>query len=356
MVTGANGFIGSNLCRELLNQKYQVRALVRNTGDLRSLDGVPVEMMKINSLDVHTLSSAARNCDVMFHTAAVYSYYGHSEAQLNQIAVDGTRNALRAAKESKVSRVVLTSSSVVFGSEVKTIARNEGQTIGDEYAPPYFHSKVKQEKAAVDLARELGIDLLIVNPTVTVGPHDYRPTPSTGAILQYLLDPWRATFPGGCNIVHVGDVAKGHILVARSGIAGRRYILGSENVEWSLFHRIISELCGLPGPWILANRTSSLLASAFTEAAAKLSGTKPSGYTREQVKTIGRFYWYDNSRARQLGYAPMPSRRALAGALGWLVTSPHFTRKLRRQIKPSQEIIDHEKWKIDGSDPRNADS
>jgi dihydroflavonol-4-reductase len=339
LVTGASGFIGSNLVRELLAQGHEVRALVRPTSDLRGLAGLPVEQVTGDVLDPGSLRAAAEGREVLFHAAAIFAYWGHSDESLRTVSIDGARNAVEAAALTGVRRVVLTSSSVALGSSTRTVPRDETAELpDDEPAPAYFHAKAAQERAALERGRALGVEVVAACPTIVVGPHDYRRVPSTAILLDYLRDPWRATFPGGCNAVHVGDVARGHLLLAERGRPGERYLLGSENLEWSLLHRIVGELSGVGGPLVTVNRTASLLASVAAEAVARLTGGRPL-VTRAQARTVGRFYWYSHAKAAALGYRPRPAREALASALAWLLKSPHMTRELRLRLQPSAEVL-----------------
>lgn len=338
LVTGANGLIGANLVRELLAAGYEVRAMVRSTSNLQSLAGVPVEQVQGDLFDPPSLRRAAHGCEVMFHTAAVFAYWGYSPQDLNRIIVEGTRNAVEAAAAAGVRRMVLTSSSVVMGSSTKTLPRQEHHEIRDRDAPPYFLAKALQERTAMERSHELGLELVAVCPTITVGPYDYHLVPSNAVIVRYLEDPYKATFAGGCNIVHVRDVAQGHRLAAEKGQPGERYVLGSENWEWSLIHRTISELCGVSGPNLTVNHTSAYLAATAMEMMAKLTG-KPPASTRVQAKTVGRFYWYSHDKIAALGYTPRPARTALAEAIAWLVTSPHISSSLRNRLKLSREVL-----------------
>lgn len=339
LVTGASGFVGSNVVRELLAAGYEVRALVRPTSNLRALSGLPIEYATGDVLDSPSVRAAATGCDVLFHTAAVFSYWGHSEQQLFEVSVDGTRTVLDAASAAGVRRVVLTSSSVALGSSTRAVVRDESAQIADdEPAPAYFHAKAAQERSAMDYAKKLGVELIAACPTIVVGAHDYRAVPSTAVILDYLKDALRVTFPGGCNVVHVGDVARGHVLLAQRGEPGQRYVLGSENLQWSLLHRMIGELAGVGGPKVNANRTTSLLTAVASEAISQLTGNRPL-VTRAQSSTVGRFYWYSHAKAAALGYQPRPAREALMLALGWLLQSPHMTRTLRLGLRPTAEVV-----------------
>src|SRR5882724_154817 len=247
LVTGASGIIGANLVRELLADGHEVRAFVRQKSDLRSLHDLEIQIVVGDVLQPDSLASAAEGCDLLFHAAAVFSYWSHTADELTKIAVEGTINTVQAARRTGVRRVVLTSSSVVLGSsDTAKVVRDEMGEFNETDA--YSIAKAKQERAGFAHAEKLGVELVAVCPTMSVGPYDYRLGPSNAIICAYLNDPFKVTFPGGINVVSVRDVARGHILLAESGRPGWRYVLGSENLEWSAVHRAISELCGIPGP------------------------------------------------------------------------------------------------------------
>lgn len=339
LVTGANGLIGANLVRALLAAGHGARAFVRATSDLRSLAGLDVETVYGDVLEPETVVAAAEGCDVLFHAATVFAYWGHTSDELENVAVNGALNVVEAAKRAGVRRLVLTSSSVVLGSSTRPETRDESSEMREKDAPPYVISKVDQERAAFARAAELGLELVAVCPTMSVGAHDYRLSPSNAVITTYLKDPFKLTYPGGCNIVSASDVARGHVLVAEQGTAGERYLLGSENLEWPDIHRTVSELCGVPGPFFFANHTGSYLAAIANEAVSLVT-RKPPPTTRAQAKMVGRYYWYRHDKAAALGFAPRPARRALAEAISWLTTSPHVSRELRSTLKLSREVYD----------------
>lgn len=241
LITGANGLIGSHIARELLGANHSVRGLVRASSDLRSLQGLELELIRGDVCDKVSLIAAMEHCDVVFHTAAHFAYAGTRLEQLNQLAVEGTTNVLEAAKESAIKRVVLTSSSVVCGSSHRPLVRNEMDQLDAGETTPYVLSKQKQEQLAFELARVLGLELVAACPTMTIGPRDHRLGPSNGVIVAYLNDPLRTSFPGGCNMVSVQDVARGHVLLAQRGgrasviywveriLSGSMCIAGSHN-------------------------------------------------------------------------------------------------------------------------------
>jgi dihydroflavonol-4-reductase len=337
LVTGANGLVGANLVRELLADGHQVRAFVRASSDLRSLAGLAVEFVYGDVLEPDSVVAAARGCDVLFHTAAVFAYWGMTAKELERIAVDGTLNVLHAAHRAGVPRMVFTSSSVVLGSSARPLARDESFELDDQESAPYVIAKALQERAAFVRAAELGVELIAVLPTMSMGPHGYRLGPSNGVIVSYLNDPFKSTFPGGCNVVSVRDVARGHILAAEHGTPGERYVLGSENLEWQEIHRMISELSGVSGPHWHANHTTSFLAASVHELAARVTRTSPLT-TRTQARMVGRYFWYRHSRAAALGYNPRPARQALAEAISWMAASEHISRQTRSTMWLSHEV------------------
>ncbi len=339
IVTGANGLIGSNVVRALLRAGHQVRAFVRPTSDCRSLDGLPIEICHGNVLEINSLRQAMRDRDALFHTAAVFSYADAISSQLEALAVEGTINAIEAARAAKVRRVVLTSSSVVFGSSNRPLVRDEQAKRDAASDVPYIAAKQSQEQAALAHAERLGVKLLVVCPTLTIGPFGYQLGPSNGAIVAYLGDPFKATFPGGCNIVSVRDVADGHVLVARRGRPGEKYLLGSENLTWAVVHRMISELCGTPGPSWQVNHTTAMLMATATELFCRVSGDDPLT-TRIQARMVGRYYWYEHKKAQRLGYQPRPARAALAEAIAWLSAHSLISRQVRSTLRLSREVFE----------------
>lgn len=338
LVTGATGLVGANLVRELLAHGHQVRALVRPTSDRRGLDGLPVEIVVGDILAPATLPAAVVDCDTVFHAAAVFAYWGADEQKLTDVACAGTRHVLEAAAAAKVGRVVLTSSSVVLGASAGPTPRDETALAPATEDIPYAAAKRCQETEAFATAQALGLPLVAVLPTVCLGPHDHGPSESNAIVVNYLRDPYRTTWLGGSNVVAAADVARGHLLAAELGTPGERYLLGGENLLWADLHRLISELCGVPGPLVTANHTASYITGAVSELVSLFSGRRPPT-TRTQARMVGRYYWYDHSRAHRLGYRPRPARETLAEALAWLVHSEHVPTSVYQQLHLAPAVL-----------------
>jgi dihydroflavonol-4-reductase len=252
--------------------------------------------------------------------------------------LNGTENVLRAASESGVKRAVVTSSSVVFGySETRTV-RSERSGLADaKDQAPYIAAKIKQDSHALDLAGRSGLEVVLACPAISVGAFGATLGPSNSIVLAYLNDPWRWTYPGGCNIVSVADVAYGHWLAAQTGLPGEHYILGSENLEWREIHGMIAELCGVPAPAFELNHSMSYLGAAAEEFRAWINGS-PALVTRAQAEMVGRYYWYSHDKAAAIGYKPRTARTALAEAISWLAASPHMSREVRTTVRLHRDV------------------
>lgn len=338
LVTGASGLIGGNIVRALLTDGHQVRCLVRSTSSQMTLEGLPVETVTGDVLVREDISRAAHGCEVVFHAAAHFAYFGKTAEELRQTAVGGTTTVLQAAHDAGVRRVVLTSSSVVFGHSLEPVALDERSVLSSASGePPYVAAKLEQDQLAREQARALGLSLVVACPTVSIGPVSPNLGPSNAIIVTYLRDPWRMTYAGGCNLVSARDVGRAHVALAEQGESGRHYLLGGENLYWHEIHRMISDLCGIRGPTGHATHAACLVAAAAEEAWARLAGRAPLT-TREQARMVGRYYWYDDAKARALDIRMRPARTAMAEALAWLVASPHVPREERTQMTLGPEV------------------
>jgi len=314
LVTGANGHIGSNLVRELIEHRYEVVAFVRDGADLRGLDKLPVTLVRGDVLDAAAVRRAAEGCTYIFHLAAPYVLWAPDDAAIVDPAVRGTENVLRAAKDAGVERVVLTGSCNAVG-----FSRGEplDETAWREHATsPYMRAKLEQERHARALADELGVDVVTVLPTAVLGPHDYRKTPTTGPFVDALRGKGPVPFP--MNVVDVRDVARGHRLAAERGTRGERYLLGGDNVDVPTLADMIEKATGkkpaqgLPPAWVL--RT----VAAVSEMVAKVSG-KPPMITRailDDANGGSPVFVIDKAR-RELGYEPRRAADVVEATTAW---------------------------------------
>jgi len=231
LVTGASGFVGSAIVRQLLQAGHQVRILLRKHSPHDNINDLPVEIVSGDLTDISSLENAVSGCSSLFHAAADYRLWTRNPDDMYQINVDGTRSIMLAAAEAGVSRIVYTSSVATIGLHADSTPADESTPSSlDDMIGHYKRSKFLAEETVRKLVSEQGLPAIIVNPAGPVGPRDIKPTP-TG---QMVLDTMRGRMPGyvdtGLNIVHVDDVAEGHMLAFERGVAGERYILGGENL------------------------------------------------------------------------------------------------------------------------------
>lgn len=322
-VTGASGFVGSNLVHELLARGHRVKALLRPGADEQALAGATFERATGDVLDYEFLRREIEGCDWCFHAAASYHLWMRDYHPMYETNVTGTRNVLEAAGRVGCRRIVYTStvgciglprtekSVVVPATEQQVIA--EGQLTND-----YKLSKWQAEEIAVKSARA-GLPVIIVNPSAPVGPRDVKPTPTGQIIVDFLNRKLPAFIETGLNWVHVRDVAVGHILAAEKGVIGERYILGNMQGNWTMEEtlRVLQEITGIPAPKMKIPLWVALAAGHVSERMARVTG-KPPKVPLAGVRMAKYKMWFNPAKAiRELGLPQTPSKQALADAVEW---------------------------------------
>jgi dihydroflavonol-4-reductase len=331
-VTGASGLIGRQVCRIAGERDHDVRAVVRRPDPALARAGV--RLARANLDHDAQLERAFRDVDVVIHCAAVYAF---GTTAVDEVNIEGTRRVIEAAARAGVRRVVVTSSSVTCGSSARPVVLDETGRIADEYAPPYYRSKQHQEAVAFATGPEHGVEVVVACPALVLGGPAGRLVPSNAIVLRYLLDATRSTYAGGASFVEVGDVAEGHVLLAEAGQPGDRYLLAGENVSWRTLHALVGELAGVGGPYAESPASWAYVASAVTEAWAKITSSEPLS-TREEALTVGRYYWYDSAKAEALGYRHGSARQAVAASLAWLIAEGRVPRWVRAGLRVSPEV------------------
>jgi dihydroflavonol-4-reductase len=313
LVTGASGFVGWHVARQLAEGGHRVRALVRSSSRIPELD---VELVRGDLRDAGSLERAVAGCGLVFHVAADYRLWSRNPAELYQSNVDGTRNMLTAAQSAGVERLVYTSTVGCIGVPPGGVG-DEAQPVSlNGMAGAYKRSKFLAEEVALEFACS-GFPVVIVNPTAPMGDHDFKPTPTGQIVRDFLRGAMPAYIDTGLNVVNVRDVARGHLLACERGVPGERYILGSENMTLGQILREMASLTGLPGPKVQLPYFVAWTAGVVTTAFAHLTGIPPRA-PMEAVRMAKKKMWVSHAKAaRELGYAPGPAREALADAIGW---------------------------------------
>ena len=318
LVTGASGFVGSAVARALLAGGHTVRVLVRPTSDLRNLRDLAVETAVGRLEDRASLAAALAGCGTLFHVAADYRLWVRDPAAMHRANVDGTRDLMEAALSAGVERVVYTSSVATLGLTADGSPADETTPVtADAMIGPYKRSKFDAEEVVRALVRTRGLPAVIVNPSTPVGPRDVKPTPTGRIIVEAASGRMPGYVDTGLNLVHVDDVAAGHLAAFARGRVGERYILGGENLTLAEMLAEIARLAGRAPPRLKVPRLAVYPVALVEEALARLTGREPFA-TFDGLRMAKKKMFFSSAKAeRELGYRFRPARQGLAEALAW---------------------------------------
>lgn len=319
LVTGASGFVGAAVARALVAGGAVVRVLVRPHSSRANLEKLAVEIVEGDLCDSRSLREAVRDVSGLFHVAADYRLWTRDPAAMFRTNVEGSRQIVLAAAEAGARRIVYTSS-------VATLGLNPNGEPGDEITSvafadmigPYKQSKFRAEEAIRALIAETGAPVVIVNPSTPVGPGDVKPTPTGRMIVEAAAGRMPAYVDTGLNVVHVDDVAAGHLLAFERGQVGERYVLGGEDLTLRDILSEIARLTGRSAPRFQIPHGVILPIAYGAEAWARLAGSGEPFVTVDGVRMARKKMFFRSDKARAaLGYAPRPAREALADAVAW---------------------------------------
>ncbi len=323
LVTGGTGFVGAAVVRKLLARGAPVRALARPGSDRSNLANLDVDIAEGDLRHPETLVAACRGISALYHVAADYRLWVRDPDELLRANVEGTRNVLRAAASAGAQTVVYTSSVAVLGITKDGTPSDETTPVTlDDMIGIYKRSKFLAEREVDRLFAEEGIPTVIVNPSTPVGPRDVKPTPTGRMIAQAAAGKMPAYVDTGLNIVHVDDVAEGHLAAAARGIPGQRYILGGDDMS---LREILTEIAALVGrrpPRIRLPRAAVYPVALAGETWARVTGGREPMATRDGLRMSKKKMFFSSAKAAAtLGYTHRPAREALADAVAWLKDS-----------------------------------
>jgi dihydroflavonol-4-reductase len=320
LVTGATGFVGAAVARRLIAAGKSLRFLVRAGSDTRNIDGLPGARAIGDLGDAASLKKAADGCDAVFHVAADYRLWVPNPAEIYRINVEGSVALVRAATAAGARRIVYCSSVAVLGI-------NKDGTPSDEDTPValadmighYKRSKFLAEEAVRKLVAAEKAPVVIVNPSTPVGPRDVKPTPTGRLIRDAALGKMPAYVDTGLNIVHVDDVADGHLLAFENGRVGERYILGGDDMPLREILAVIAAAAGRKPPSVRLPRRALYPLAVGVEAWARFVSKKEPLFTVDGLRMAAKLMYFSSAKAkRELGYAPRPGRDALVDAVRWM--------------------------------------
>ena len=319
LVTGATGFLGSAITRKLLNRGESVRVMVRESSDKLNLKDLDVEVVRGDLKNQTSLKSACQGCDRLYHVAADYRLWALDPQEMLKANVDGSKNIILAAAEAGMGRMVYCSSVAVLGIDPQPPYGTEDTPVTySNMIGTYKQSKFLAEESVKELIKEKSLDVVIVNPSTPIGPRDIKPTPTGRMIVEAASGKMPAYVDTGLNIVHVDDVAEGHLLAMEKGLTGERYILGGENMT---LREILSDVAGIVGrkpPKVCVPHNAILPFAALAEGWARITRGREPFATLDGIKMAKKKMFFSVEKAkRELGYSPRPAHKALVDAVEW---------------------------------------
>ena len=327
LVTGVSGFVGSAVARALVEAGHAVRALVRPSSPRRHLEGLRLDVVEGDMRDPAAVARAVDGVDHLFHVAADYRLWARNPDDIVRANLDGTRVVMEAARHAGLRRIVYTSS-------VATLAMREDGLPVSETAPQdpgraigaYKKSKTLAERLVERMVSEDGLPAVIVLPSTPVGPRDVKPTPTGRIIVEAASGRMPAFIDTGLNLVHVDDVAAGHVAAWRQGRTGERYILGGQDVGLGAMLGDIARLVGRKPPTVRLPRQAIFPLAYAAEAAARITGREPFA-TVDGLRMAKYKMFFSSAKAEaELGYRARPYGEALADAVRWFGDAGYLRR------------------------------
>lgn len=344
LVTGATGFLGSQLVRTLIERGESVKALVRPGSNLAALQGYPRDRFKIAVGDIRiepSVFAALAGCTRMYHVAANFKMWDPRPSRIILPAVEGMRATLRAARSRKLDKIVVTSSAGVLGTTPNEELMDETHEFNLADPEAYFAAKVAADKVAHEFTAE-GLPIVMALPATIAGPGDWKPTPNGQLLLEYLKTPSTSHFPvtaGGINVVDVEDVAMGHVQAMDRGVVGERYLLGGENLTFTRLFETLCDLTGLAEPSTPKSKGLMKLAGKLFELNARFRGGDPRITSRMANDYVDTFSFITSKKAEDaLGYRSRPAREALARSVRWFLANGYVpaeaASRVRLELRP----------------------
>jgi dihydroflavonol-4-reductase len=326
LVTGASGFVGSAVAQALLAAGYSVRALVRPTSSRLNLAGLDIEIAEGDMRDASAVARAMAGSRFLMHVAADYRLWAPDPAEILRTNREGTSNIMRAALRSGVERIVYTSS-------VATLAVSTGGESIDETRPAsldaaigaYKKSKVLAEQIVTSMIAEERLPAIVVHPSTPIGTRDIKPTPTGRIIIEAACGRMPGYVDTGLNLVHVDDVAAGHLAALQHGQIGEHYILGGQNVGFAAMLADIAAMSGRRAPRLRLPRSLIYPLAFLSEAKGRLTGREPF-LTLDGLRMSKYRMFFSSAKAeRELGYRARPYQQGLADALAWFAEHGYLT-------------------------------
>jgi dihydroflavonol-4-reductase len=327
LVTGASGFVGAAVAQALLARGgCKIRALVRPTSSRTNLEGLDIEIAQGDMRDASAVARAMSGARFLMHIGADYRLWARDPEEIIRTNRDGTRNLMRAALKAGVERIVYTSSVATLAVTASGESIDETKPLSvDAAIGAYKKSKVVAEQLVAEMIAEDHLPAIIVHPSTPIGPRDVKPTPTGRIIIEAACGRVPGYVDTGLNLVHVDDVAEGHIAALQRGRVGEHYILGGQNVGFADMLADIAALTGGKPPRLRMPRRLLYPLAFLAEAKARLTGREPF-LTRDGLRMSKYRMFFSSAKAeRDLGYQARPYQQGLADALAWFREHGYLT-------------------------------
>ncbi|MBY0356066.1 MAG: NAD-dependent epimerase/dehydratase family protein [Rickettsiales bacterium] len=316
-ITGASGFVGAAVARALLARGHQVRALVRPSSPRGNLSGLDVELFEGDMRDAAAMQRAISGARYVFHVAADYRLWARDAEEIVCNNLDSTRAVMEAAMAADVERVVYTSSVAALKPDNSAPADETRPAKPHEAVGVYKRSKVVAERLVEEMVAERGLRAVIVNPSTPIGPRDIRPTPTGRVLVEVAHGRVPVYVESGLNLVHVDDVAAGHLLALDHGRLGERYILGGDDVPLIEMLTEIARLTNRRPPFLRLPRQSLFPLAWLNEQRFRIMSGSPF-LTLDSLRMAKHQLYFSSAKAKaELGYVSRPYQEALRDAVDW---------------------------------------
>jgi dihydroflavonol-4-reductase len=317
LITGATGFVGCAVARHVAARGWTVRALVRTTSPRGQLAGIEIDWAEGDLRDREAVRRAMAGARRVFHVAADYRLWTRSPQSLAASNVEGTRIIMEEARRAGVERIVHTSSVATLRLNDNGSPADESRSLSEaEGIGAYKKSKIAAESIVLAMARE-GLPVVVVNPSTPLGPNDVRPTPTGRIVIEAARGRMPAFVDTGLNVVHVEDVAAGHVAAAERGRIGERYILGGDDVLLRELLATVARACGRQPPTLGIPRLFAYPAAFVSEAMARITGREPFVTVVGVAMARHRMFFSSQKARDELGYRSRPYTAAVEDAVRW---------------------------------------
>jgi dihydroflavonol-4-reductase len=317
LVTGGSGFVGSAVAHVLAARGYAVSALVRPSSPRTNLSCLPCNIVEGDMGDAGSLTRALDGVRYLFHVAADYRLWARDPDEIMRNNLQGTRNVMEAARICGTERIVYTSSVATLKPIAGAAADETSRLEARDAIGAYKRSKIAAQHLVESMIAEEGLPAVIVSPSTPVGPRDIRPTPTGRIIVEAASGRIPAFVDTGLNVVHVDDVAEGHIQALEQGAIGQNYILGGQNVALRDLLAVIAQCTGRRPPRMRVPRRPLFPLAYAAEGIARLTGKEPF-ITVDGLRMAKHLMFFSSAKAeRELGYKARPYASGIEDAILW---------------------------------------